>query len=154
MHLITFPNVLLNLKPRSHFPYAYVNHISTNHYLLYTTHSNIPQPNPTQLDYWGCHDLLNALTLHPNATLCYSDGSDDPNNNNPSGSAIVFVPNSHSNTILTPTSPIRGSYSGKIYAIIISLLYPDMWDSTRRISLSFAPFTPRKLSLPMALKSI
>ena len=39
---------------------------------------------------------------------------------------MVFVPNSHSNTILTATSPIKGSYPGEIYAIIISLLYPDI----------------------------
>ena len=125
-HLITLPNAPLNLKPHSRFPYPYVHHISTNQYLLYTTHYNIPKPNPKQLDYCECHDLLHALTLHPNATLCYSDGSDDPNNNNPSGSAIVFVPNSHSDIFLTATPPIKGSYPGRIHAIIISLLYPHI----------------------------
>ena len=127
-HLITFPNVPRSLHPHSVFPYPYTNHISSNHYLLYTPHHNIPKPNPKQLDCWGCHDLLKATTLHPQATVCYSDGSDDPNTNNPSGSAMVFVPNSHSNTILTatPPPPIKGAYPGEIYAIIISLLYSDI----------------------------
>ena len=39
---------------------------------------------------------------------------------------MVFAPNSHSNTILTATSSIIGSYPGEIYAIIISLIYPDI----------------------------
>ena len=125
-HLITFPTVPLNLKPHATFPYPHIYHHSTNHYLLYTTHKHIPKPNPKQLQFPGCHDLLEATTSHPQATICYSHGSDDPNNNRPDGSAIVFVPNSQNNTILAATSPIKGSYPGVIYAIIISLLYPNI----------------------------
>ena len=88
------------------------------------THEHISKPNPKHLDFWGCNILLETFTLNPQATLCYSDGSKDPNNNNPS--AMVFVPDSHNNTIRAATPPIKGSYPGEIYAIIISLLYTDI----------------------------
>ena len=62
-----------------------------------------------------------------------ADGSDDPNINYPSRSAIIFVFNTHSNTIFTTNPLIEVSYPGENYAIIISFLYPDLHFFTQAV---------------------
>ena len=87
---------------------------------------NIPLPNFSHLDYWGCHDLLNALQSNTTYSIIYTDGSDDPNSSNPSGSAAIISLQPNDHTIITSPSPLKGSYPAEIYAIIISLLYPQL----------------------------
>ena len=108
------------------FPISHTTTLSTTHYFQLKSNQNIPLPNFSHLDYWGCHDLLNALQSNTTYSIIYTDGSDDPNSSNPSGSAAIISLQPNDHTIITSPSPLKGSYPAEIYAIIISLLYPQL----------------------------
>ena len=108
------------------FPISHTTTLSTTHYFQLKSNQNIPLPNFSHLDYWGCHDLLNALQSNTTYSIIYTDGSDDPNSSNRSGSAAIISLQPNDHTIITSPSPLKGSYPAEIYAIIISLLYPQL----------------------------
>ena len=108
------------------FPIPHTTTLSTTYYFQLKSSHHIPLPNFSHLDYWGCHDLLNALQSNTTYSIIYTDGSDDPNSSNPSGSAAIISLQPNNHTIITSPSPLKGSYPAEIYAIIISLLYPQL----------------------------
>ena len=108
------------------FPISHTTTLSTTHYFQLKSNHNIPLPNFSHLDYWGCHDLLNALQSNTTYSIIYTNGSDDPNSSNPSGSAAIISLQPNDHTIITSPSPLKGSYPAEIYAIIISLFYPQL----------------------------
>ena len=108
------------------FPIPHTTTLSTTYYFQLKANHNIPLPNFSHLDYWGCHDLLNALQSNTTYSIIYTDGSDDPNSSNPSGSAAIISLQPNNHTIITSPSPLKGSYPAEIYAIIISLLFPQL----------------------------
>ena len=114
---ISKPTKSLSLPDTTNFPFSFTGTTSTQHFIQLTLKNNLSPPNPQHLHYWGCHDLLNALDAYPNATIAYTDGSDDPTVNTPSGAAITF--NTTPPTTICNTSPIKGSYPAEIYAIIL-----------------------------------
>ena len=61
--------------------------------------------------------LLAALDAYPNATVAYTNKSDDPTVDTPSGAAITL--NTTPPTTICNISPIKGSYPAKNYAIIL-----------------------------------
>ena len=101
------------------FPISHTTTLSTTHYFQLKSNQNIPLPNFSHLDFWGCHDLLNALQSNTTYSIIYTDGSDDPNSSNPSGSAAIISLQPNDHTIITSPSPLKGSYPAEIYAIII-----------------------------------
>ena len=81
---------------------------------------NIATPKLDHLHFWDCHDLRQALNTYPAATVCYTDGSEDPKDDRPSCLAATF--NTSPPKTICNTSPIKGSYPAKIFAIILITL--------------------------------
>ena len=123
---ITTPTHPIRPTTLHNFPIPYTPTLSTKYYFQLQSNRNIPLPKFSHLDYWGCHDLLNALHTNPTYSIIYTDGSDDPNSSNPSGSAAVISLQLNNHIIITSPSPFKGSYPAEIYAIIISLLHPQI----------------------------
>ena len=123
---ITTPTHRIRPTTLHDFPISYTTTLSTTHFFQLKSNHNIPLPNFSHLNYWGCHHLLNALQSNTIYCIIYTDGSNDPNSCNPSRSAAIvsLQPNNH--IIITPPSPLKGSYPAEISAIIISLLYPQL----------------------------
>ena len=115
--VISKPTKSLSIPDKANFPFSFTGTTTTQNFIQFTLKNNLSPPNPQQLHYWGCHDLLNALDAYPNATIAYTDGSDDPTVNTPSGAAITF--NTTPPTTICNTSPVKGSYLAEIYAIIL-----------------------------------
>ena len=111
------PTKSLSIPDTANFPFPLTDTTTTQNFIQFTLKNNLPPPNPQHLHYWGCHDLLDALDAYPNATIAYTDGSDDPTANTPSGAAITF--NTTPSTTICNTSPVKGSYPAEIYAIIL-----------------------------------
>ena len=77
-------------------------------FLQFTLVHNIPPAKLDHLHFLGCHDLRQALITYPGATVCYTEGCDDPKCDRPSGSAATV--NTAPPKTTTNTSPIKGSY--------------------------------------------
>ena len=114
---ISKPTKSLSIPDTANFPFPFTSTTTTQNFLQFTLKNNLSPPNPQHLHYWGCHDLLDALDAYPNATIAYTDGSDDPTANTPSGAVITF--NTTPPTTICNTSPVKGSYPAEIYAIIL-----------------------------------
>ena len=114
---ISKPTKSLSIPDTANFPFPFTSTTTTQNFIQFTLKKNLPPPNPQHLHYWGCHDLLDALDAYPNATIAYTDGSDDPTANTPSGAAITF--NTTPPTTICNTSLVKGSYPAEIYAIIL-----------------------------------
>ena len=56
--------------------------------------------------------------------IAYTDGSDDPTVDTPSGAAITF--NTTPPTTICNTSPIKGCYPAEAYAIILCTYLPHI----------------------------
>ena len=111
-----------SLPDTTNFPFSFTGTKTTQHFIQCTLTNNLPSPKFQHLHYWGCYDLLAALEAYPNATVAYTDGSDDPTVDTPSGAAISF-------TFTRPTaicniSPIKGSHPAEVYAIILFTYLP------------------------------
>ena len=111
------PTKSLSIPDTANFPFPFTSTTTTQNVIQITLKNNLPPPNPQHLHYWGCHDLLDALDAYPNATIAYTNGSDDPTANTPSGAAITF--NTTPPTTICNTSPVKASYPAEIYAIIL-----------------------------------
>ena len=114
---ISKPSKSLSIPDTANFPFPFTSTTTTQNFIQFTLKNNLSPPNPQHLHYWGCHDFLNALDAYPNATIAYTDGSDDPTANTPSGAAITF--NTTPPTAICNTSPVKGSYPAEMYAIIL-----------------------------------
>ena len=114
----------LSLPDTTNFPLSFTGSTITQNFIQFTLKNNLSPPNLQHLHYWGCHDLLDALNAYPNATVAYTDGSDDPTVDTPSGAAITF--NTTPPTTVCNTSPIKGSYPADIYAIILFTYLPHI----------------------------
>ena len=118
---ISFPIKPPNPPDTTSFPYTFTNSLFNPTFLQFTLDLNIPPPNPDHLHDWGCHDLRQALIQYPTATACYTDGSDDPKNDKPCGSAATF--NTSPPVSICNISPIKGSYPAEIFAIVFTTLF-------------------------------
>ena len=118
---ILFPTKPPNPRYTTSFPYAFSNSHFNPLLLQFSLVHNIPPPNLDHLHYWGCHNLRQALTAYPAATVCDTDGSDDPKSNRPSGSAATY--NTAPPITICNTSPIKGSYPAEIFAIVLITLF-------------------------------
>ena len=118
---ISFPTKPPNPPDTTSFPYAFSDSHFSPLLLQFTLVQNIPPPKLDHLHYWGCHDLRQALITYPAATVCYTDGADDPKCNRPSGSAATF--NTAYPITICNTSPITGSYPAEIFAIVVITLF-------------------------------
>ena len=98
----------LSLPDTTNFPLSFTGTTTTQNFIQFALNNNLPPPNLQHLHYWGCHDLLDALDAYPNATVAYTDKSDDPTVDTPSGAAITF--NTTPPTTICSTPPIKGSY--------------------------------------------
>ena len=123
---ITTPTQPIHPTTVHDFPISYTTTLSTTHYFQLKSNHHIPPPNYSHLDYWGCHDLLNALQSNTTYSIIYTDGSDDPNSSNLSGSAAIIALQPNNHIIIISPSPLKRSYPAEIYAIIISLLHPQL----------------------------
>ena len=112
----------LSLPDTTNFPFSFTGTTTTQNFIQFTLKNNLSPPNPQHLHYWGCHTLLDTLDAYPNAAVAYTDGSDDPTVDTPSGAAITF--NTTPPTTICNTSPIKGSYPAEIYAIILFTYLP------------------------------
>ena len=84
----------------------------------------LSSPKCQHLHYWGCHDFLAALNAYPNATVAYTDGSDDSTVDTPSDAAVTF--NTTPPTTICNISPIKGSCPAETYAIILFTHLPHI----------------------------
>ena len=114
----------LSLPDMTNFPFPLTSTQTTQKFIQFTLKNNLSSPKFQHLHYWGCHDLLAALDAYPNATVAYTDRSDDPTVDTPTGAAISFH-------ITPPTTicnilPIKGSYPAEPYAIILFTYLPQM----------------------------
>ena len=107
----------LSLPDTTNFPFSFTGTTTTQNLIQCSLKNNVSPPNHQHLHYWGCHDLLDALDA-------YTDGSDDPTVDTPSGATITF--NTTTPTTICNTSPIKGSYPAEIYAIILFAYLPHI----------------------------
>ena len=114
----------LSLPDTTNFPFSFTSTKTTQNIIQFTLKNNLSCPNFQHLHYWGCHDLLAALDAYPNATVAYTDGSDDPTVDTPSGAAITF--NTTPPTSICNISPIKGSYPAELHAIILFTYLPHI----------------------------
>ena len=118
---ISYPTKPPNPPDATSFPYTFNNTHFNPLLLQFTLVHNIPPPKLDHLHYWRCQDLRQALITYLAATVCYTDGSDDPKSNRPSGSAATF--NTAPPITICNTSPIKGSYPAQIFAIVHITLF-------------------------------
>ena len=114
----------LSLPDTINFPFSFTGTTTTQNSIRFTLKNNLSPPSLQHLHYWGCRDLLDTLDAWPNATVAYTDGSDDPTVDTPSGAAITL--NTTPSTTICSTSPIKGSYPAEIYAIILFTYLPHI----------------------------
>ena len=103
------------------FPYPFSNYHFSPSFLQFTLVHNFPPPKLDNLHFWGSQDLRQALVTYLVATVCSTDGCDDPQCETPSGSAATF------NTLppinIFNTSFIKGPYPAETFAIILITLF-------------------------------
>ena len=114
----------LSLPETTNFPSSFTGTTTTQNFIQFTLKNNPPPRNLQHLHYWGRHDLLDALDAYPNGTDAYTEGSDDPTVDMPSGAAITF--NTTPPTAICNKSPIEGSYRAEIHAIILFTYLPHI----------------------------
>ena len=74
------------------FPYPFTLTRSNRAYIQFDLNNITPLPHHDTLDYWGCHDFIEAIQNHPTASIIYTDGSNNPTKPLlPSGSAAGSV---------------------------------------------------------------
>ena len=127
--LPTFQDICKSTKPLSlpdttDFPFSFGGTTTTQNFIQFTLKNNLSPPNPQHLHYRECHDFLDALDAYPNATVAYTDRSNDPTVDTSSGAAITF--NTTTPTTICNTSPIKGSYPAEIYAILLFTYLPHI----------------------------
>ena len=71
-----FSTIPLSSTHSTPFPYPFSSTRSTRTYIQFDLKDVIP-PSGT-LDFWGCHDFIEAIQHHPTATIIYTDGSNNP----------------------------------------------------------------------------
>ena len=89
------------------------------HFLQFTLVHNVAPPKGEHLHYWGCHNLTQAIITYPAATVRYTDGSDDPKYNRPSGSAATF--NKPPPKTICSILLMKGSHPGEILPLLASI---------------------------------
>ena len=75
-----FSNLPLSITHITPFPYPFTLTRSTRAYIKFDLSNITPLPPHDTLDYWGCHDFIEAIQNHPTASIIYTDGSDNPTN--------------------------------------------------------------------------
>ena len=118
---IYFPTKPPNPPDTTSFPYAFSNSHFNPLRLQFTLVHNVPPPKLDHLHYWRCRDLRQAPITYPAATVCYTDGFDDPISNRPSQSAATF--NTPPPITICNTPPIKGSFRAEIFAIVLITLF-------------------------------
>ena len=104
-----FSTIPLSSTHSTPSPYPFSSTRSTRAYIQFDLRNVIPLPPRGTLDYWGCHDFIEAIQHHPTATIIYTDGSNNPTKPLlPSGSAAIITTPS-STLAITSTCPIKGS---------------------------------------------
>ena len=119
-----FSTIPLSSTHSTPFPYPFSSTRSTRTYIQFDLRDVIPLPPSGTLDYWGCHDFIEAIQHHPTGTIIYTDGSNNPTKPLlPSGSAAVITTPS-STLAITSTCPIKGSYPAEIYSVLMLTTFP------------------------------
>ena len=118
-----FSTIPLSSTHSTPFPYPFSSTRSNRTYIQFDLRYVTPLPPSGTLDYWGCHDFIEAIQHHPTATIIYTDGSHNATKPLlPSVSAAIITTPS-STLAITSTCPIKGSYPAEIYSILMLTIF-------------------------------